>query len=169
MQPPETANGMDLAAGEAAWAGRFRRGWKRWLVAFLILTGIGGVATYLQHRPDVPGINRANYLKIKPGMTVTEVEAILGGPPIGDDLAKERHYQEGARLGIRFPNHDMPPLVWNDGKVSILIFFDGKTEKAQGYGVWNKPLIQQGVCSEPPTLLDRVFAWIKDRWRRWFR
>src|SRR5436309_534757 len=48
------------------------------LLAFVLLAGYGLLWWYFA--PPASAINRANALKIKPGMTLAEVEAILGGP-----------------------------------------------------------------------------------------
>ncbi len=54
------------------------------LLALLCLLLAGGLACWLVFAPPASPINRANALKIKPGMMLTEVEELLGGPERDD-------------------------------------------------------------------------------------
>src|SRR5262245_31354056 len=67
-----------------------------------VLLAAGAVVQWL--RPAPPGVNRESFQKIRPGMSLAEVEAILGGRPTFTTIAaaRERYRQieERRRKGI---------------------------------------------------------------------
>jgi hypothetical protein len=54
-----------------------RRRWVRWEVAAALVLWAAG-ALFIALRPQPPGVTRANYERINAGMTLAEVEAVLG-------------------------------------------------------------------------------------------
>jgi hypothetical protein len=80
-------------------------------------------------KPVPPGVNRESFEKIRPGMSLAEVEAILGGPPTKENF-------EGARDNLRLAKEGLwkrallPAMVeWRDGDILIVLWFDPETEK----------------------------------------
>jgi hypothetical protein len=60
---------------------------KRWMVLVgLLAVGVCVTLTVLALLPPRPGVTQANFDRIEVGMTLEEVETILGGP--GDLIAK---------------------------------------------------------------------------------
>ncbi len=57
---------------------RRARGWQ---VVGLLLLGLVLVGSFLYRLPDHSGISEANFDRIQVGMTLPEVESIMGGPP----------------------------------------------------------------------------------------
>jgi hypothetical protein len=82
----------------------------------LLLLGVaGGVLIWLTY--PKPGVTRANYMRIREGMTLREVEALLGGPATGEGPL---HCADGLIL-------DYPGWYqkwWEGADLSILINYD---------------------------------------------
>ena len=85
-------------------------------------------------------INKANYDKIQPGMTLKEVEEILGGPGKKDEGGDASGV--AAQFMVDIPGAGAtgrkPPgetYLWERGEITLTIFFDpsgkvtGKTQK----------------------------------------
>jgi hypothetical protein len=53
---------------------------KRWLVGLLLITCLGAVAIVYFLMPPRSPINQGNYTTLRLGMTLQEVESVLGGP-----------------------------------------------------------------------------------------
>jgi hypothetical protein len=101
------------------------------LVALSVPAVLVALGVYLAWpEPVRPGVNPESFAKIKPGMTLPEVEAILGGPPAEQDDF------EAVRLRHRWPVSTQSALLpahaaWRDGAWLVVVWFDPATEKVQ--------------------------------------
>ncbi len=105
-------------------------------------------------------ITRANAAKVQPGMTLAEVEAILGGPARDDTTGPVVCEEppefappdaQGRRYRITFV--DMRPLLrWHSDEVQVRIHFDddGRVTDCHSF------LMRRAE----ETLLDRVRRWL---------
>lgn len=122
---------------------------RRWLLlaVTLALAGIAG-AIFLCGRASWP-VTRANYNRIKIGMTETEVEAILGGP--GEELGplnnEDIHADERPLLIARSPlPHDL--RMWTSATHKISVIFDGNRN------VVSKSYSRPAAANLPQRIID---------------
>jgi hypothetical protein len=79
---------------------------------------------------QLPGVTEGNVRRIKPGMTLAEVEGFLGGPPNGGTT--DHALAPGGldkRLGYRWER-----VWWDRGVVSIRFTEDGRVTAVREYG-----------------------------------
>src|SRR5262245_21451380 len=75
-----------------------------------------------------PGLTEANVRHIRPGMTLAEVEALLGGPATRTfDMRQEA---PGEKLGFRW----LRKWVDEGARLEVQFFEDGRVMAAGGYG-----------------------------------
>ncbi len=119
------------------------KGWFKWLAAAASL-GLTVCVSVWQVSGPHP-VNRANFERIQVGMTQAEVEAILGCPP--GDYATVDYLPEFCGFMI------LGATVWvsNDGDVRVWFDNEGRVEQAYFFEL---------LVRRPPSLLDRVRAWV---------
>jgi hypothetical protein len=89
-----------------------------------------------------PGMTEANVRRVRPGMTLEEVEALLGGPAFRTfDMRREA---PGEKLGFRWLR------CWEDEGACLQVFFSerGRVLRAEG---WGRP---------PRSSFTRLRAWL---------
>jgi hypothetical protein len=122
------------------------------LPAALLLFGVGAWLLYPRS-----AITRANAEKIREGMTLAEVEAILGGPPRDDStgLLTGDNNPDGTGSTIWIwpaPMPNSPALEWVSDHVAVRVHFD---DAGRAESVSRIPL-----CRAEEGLLDRFRRWL---------
>jgi hypothetical protein len=87
--------------------------------------GLAGLLVWLNSR--TPHINTQTFEQICPGMTVAEVEAILGVPPGDYTGGKVKIYHEEVREGVRRGNVVGPGdhyTEWVGEEIAVLVWLD---------------------------------------------
>ncbi len=135
----------------------------RWAVAGL--AALAGAAMFALW-PPTPRVTQENFGRIKPGMTRTEVEAILGSP---GDYRTEPTFDpvpaSPARSVWRAARGEWAPpgttaAVWRGNGGVVVVFLDRcdtvqEAEYGQVYAVQQAPL-------------EKLFWQAERQWRRWF-
>lgn len=137
-----------------------------WSLAALAL--VGSIAAVFLARPPQPRITEAQYEMIRVGMTLEEVEGVLGcqagnyAPrkdflPIdigtyGNGQLKNRAFEEWAA------DTDDPPYADANGPhrqeaISIRVWFDDRGRVIDKY--------RMGISYSPPSLVDKVRKWLR--------
>jgi hypothetical protein len=144
------------------------RGRKLLVVVLAVLVAVG--AFVLWPRPD--RITRENCERIREGMSLAEVEAILGGPP-GDYRTVLTQWDSNGEAYLSHPpvydpgcagNPSVPipvsePAMW-EGNTGIA-FVDFSTQGAES------PTFHK-TCEVPQSRLDNLLWRAKRQWRKWF-
>jgi hypothetical protein len=74
-----------LADKKAHWSASVRvRRWRRFVVALLMLVGLAGAAVFVVLAPESPGVTLTTLARLIPGMSESQVSAVLGPP--SDDV-----------------------------------------------------------------------------------
>jgi hypothetical protein len=92
----------------------------RKLLIGLLAVGLvlfGAVFALLRPRPCP--VNRAAYERIEEGMTLADVEAILGGPPGDYQTRPSVHYPHIGALEV------CPEESWEGDELPVQVYFDG--------------------------------------------
>src|SRR5262249_43061242 len=113
--------------------------------AILWLAGLALVACALLLTDRLlwrPGLTEDNVRRLRPGMTLAEVEALLGGPATWEmDMCREA---PGEKLGFRWLRKSV-----NEGvRLEVQFFEDGRVRAAAGWG------------RRQPGPLARLRAWL---------
>jgi hypothetical protein len=114
----------------------------RWGLGLVAVVGVVGIAAFLLG-PRSP-VNPDNFEKIQVGMTLAEVEDILGGPG--------RPVSVWNRSGRRNAAGELAQetcRVWEGGETVITIFFDEQ-------GV----VLEKEIGHQPGSMLDRFRRWL---------
>jgi len=128
-------------------------------VPVVVVLGVGAWVFWVQPRT---AITRENAAKIEVGMTLAEVEAILGGParfefpgPLTSDVGFRRSNDELVaqhNFSQPFPANTVTKLRWNSETVTIDVPFDGEDRALQIRYILHRP--------ESETFLRRVRRWL---------
>jgi hypothetical protein len=117
-----------------------------WLGVGLALVALGLAFTDWALGPQ-PGVTHANVKRIKTGMTLSEVKAVLGPHPYEDNpLALEELTRQRHELGIG-------GLVWRGTEGSALVWLDRKGRVISV--VWDFT-----GAESPTSPLSRLRAWL---------
>jgi hypothetical protein len=109
-----------------------------WLIAIAALAAAGVALNLLRARPE-PGMTKANFDRIRRGMTAAEVEALLGATPAWVMEAGPRRL---VRYEVRAPGQFIPDVL-----VRVMYDDGGRVFDK----TWSGP-----VPPPPPTLFQRV-------------
>jgi hypothetical protein len=124
---------------------------KRWLVAVsVVLLAVGGaLSLFLSgYWSSRPGITRANFDRLEPGMSRAQVEAILGGPP-GEYVTW--HGPE-PYLPVPWGIHYHQYEFWTGDECEVAVLFDASgrlSDKDIG-----------GELYKEPTMLENLLGWL---------
>jgi hypothetical protein len=124
----------------------FRKRWVGWGLVGLLLA-----AMTLAFWPLSPGITRANCERIQEGMTLAEVESILGGPP-RSDVPNNPDVRTFIGLNLALASGPGGPEVkmWFGGSLGIAVTFDA-----------NQRVTRKERFQLPePGFLDRLRDWL---------
>jgi hypothetical protein len=125
--------------------------WRRWLILLVLLATAPSAILWLRAARHQPRITREAYKQIQLGMSLAEVEAILGGPP--GDYSSRKWSGEGAIhelwLGFMPCSPDNLSKDWFDEDFDIRVFFSD-----EGLAI-DKCCALAGVCKE--TLRGRLY------------
>jgi hypothetical protein len=105
-----------------------------------LLVVLGGLGVVLATLPVVsqpptvpPRVSQANFSKIRGGMSLAEVKAILGGPPTRDDIVcrrnkwlEEQEFQRRSGVVLTMRAR-LAEAEWIDGDARALVLFDPVT------------------------------------------
>jgi outer membrane protein assembly factor BamE (lipoprotein component of BamABCDE complex) len=117
-------------------------------IAVLVLVGVGVLALALRPHQPSTAITRENAAKIQHGMTVAEVEALLGGPARDDTTGP-------LEIDISYTStHGACQRDWRSDEVVIAVCFD-----ADGRVI--------DSCNDPVQPLPRQQDSVFDVLRRW--
>lgn len=104
-----------------------------------------GLAFYLFARPTNP--NQFNYEKVQAGMTRSQVENILGGPP--GNHTKRQHFGPAS---LAFPRGTVDFCFWYYDNCQITVTFETQTGLVSDKEI--------SGCSEP-TRAERIISYLK--------
>jgi hypothetical protein len=139
------------------------RKWKpRWVVAATLVALFAASAYFQCNQPVAPGVNQASFLKIKPGMSLAEVESVLGGPPSFENFAAMRQNNWNSMILTR--RILQPCARWDDGAAHIMVWFDEKDEKVLEVKPYRQPI---QYWHDNPGLFNTFLDWCKCQWQRW--
>ena len=133
---------------------------RRLLVAFVACVAFGFVGVYMVWRPTA--ITWESFYGIRVGMTLEQVEAILGGPERDDgdgqwefDVLFDQHVAVMGADGVpgkAGPLWDSPAHKWAADQVIIRLWFDPEGRVTAGHAAPVRRL--------PVRLIDRLRRWL---------
>jgi hypothetical protein len=132
------------------------RRWKRFLmivgpIAILVVAG----AIWLWTGANSPGVNESSFFRIRIGMTVAEVEAILGEQPaVAHDLNPDAD-----RVNI------LPIAIWERGHTLICVYFDKESRRVH-HALMDEPGWEALLIAPDERTDDDPYWRLRRLWKR---
>jgi hypothetical protein len=126
---------------------RVRRfGNRRFVLGCLVVAALLGASAAVRHLwPVGPGVNPTNFRKIALGMPETEVEKLLGGPPISGPPIRQNSYLAGQPDTVR--------RQWAGDRCLITITFDDQLRVVASH------------CGQD-TYVTKTQRWLAEQWSK---
>jgi hypothetical protein len=141
---------------------------KRWALVMASSVGLVGLAAYLE--PFQPAINDKNAARIQVGMTLADVEAILGGPardvatgalePENELLGTAEYWAAGVNIDLYRAETQCPDspdarciYAWTTNHVMVVVHLDRQGRVNDSYRI--------GVRRVHESLLDMLRRWLR--------
>jgi hypothetical protein len=120
----------------------------KWLVLSAVL-GVAGFACYLWLTSESGGINRMSVLRIQPGMSHEDVDAVIG-LPYGDHCSTPHNstFLLGTRI-LAMHNGQGEARYWYGDTGTITVYFDGDGR-----------VTKRHFSSSTRSFFDSVYRWI---------
>ncbi len=152
--PPPPAYAGDGGRGEGVMRKRWRWVLAGMVIAFLLVAGSRFLAASQSDR-----IIGQNFDRIKDGMTLAEVEQLLGPP---GDRTTRAEYLDGPHISVAFREDNGPfsKFEWMSDRGYISVTFDASGRAYKKSYMRNDSLEQN--------LADEFFWQVNRQWRRWF-
>jgi hypothetical protein len=138
---------------------------RRWLWLLVFVSAALSVAVFLAYVSTDTKITRENIERIKEGMTLEEVEAILGGPPriegtnpsLNEGQREVRELYSRKGLDFSLPGFEFRDTVrgWDSRRAAVVIHFRAETAKDV-----DKVLSVLPDRTSHPTLEERFSLWL---------